>query len=47
MAFGKAGKIKRQAGIRPELFESILIVTDGSKPKPITFKGYRILFLMI
>ena len=41
MAFGKAGKIKRQAGIRPELFENILIVTDGEQTETNYFQGLR------
>ena len=41
MAFGKAGKVKRQTGVRAELFENILIVTDGEQTETNYFQGLR------
>ncbi len=41
MAFGKAGKSKRRANSRRELFENILIVTDGEATETNYFSGLR------
>lgn len=45
MTLGKPGKKNRKTRTRRELFENLLIVTDGEKQKPIIFKDFVILFL--
>lgn len=41
MAFGKADRSKRKIGTRRQLFENLLIVTDGEQTETNFFKGLR------
>ena len=41
MAFRRAGKTKRRVGFRPQLFENILIVTDGEQTETNYFEGLK------
>lgn len=41
MSIGKAGKNKRRIGVRRQLFENLLIVTDGDETETNFFNGLR------